>query len=314
MKKMFIILVALCTCICAAAQKPVVVVDHFTSTTCKAGDLTNLRNQVITGIYETGSVTLVDIEAESTMAMEAERRSSELSLADETARIGVMKTLGANYVLTGTASKLGADKKREGYYTGNVAFTLKVVNAEDGTIIGAETYQYSDLSAGNGSSADGALYETLNKAKEAMVAFTSKYFKTMGEIVEIGEIKNGKPKTCYINLGASSGLKEGETFIVHELKLIAGIEGREEVGKVKIEAVVADGLSRCKITSGAEGILAAFRAGNELQVEGEAKKQAKHNAAEVGRDVMEAGRKAVDIGEKAVKVGAGISRIINLLK
>ena len=111
MKKTLIFLVALCSCICASAQKPVVVVDHFTSTTCKAGDLENLRNQVITGIYETGSVTLVDIEAESTMTMEAERRSSELSLADETARIGIMKTLGANYVLTGTASKLSADKK-----------------------------------------------------------------------------------------------------------------------------------------------------------------------------------------------------------
>lgn len=314
MKKTLIFLVALCSCICASAQKPVVVVDHFTSTTCKAGDLENLRNQVITGIYETGSVTLVDIEAESTMTMEAERRSSELSLADETARIGIMKTLGANYVLTGTASKLSADKKSADHYTGNVVFTLKVVNAENGTIIGAETYQYSDLSAGSGASADGALYETLAKVKNAMASFVSKYFKPKGAIVEIGDLKNGKPKTCYISLGASSGVKEGDTFIVHETKMVAATEVQEAVGKVKVETVLADGLSRCKISSGSEMILSAFQAGHELLVEGEEKRQAKHSAEEVGRGVVEAGKKAVDIGEKAVRVGEGISRIIKIFK
>lgn len=314
MKKTLIFLVALCSCICASAQKPVVVVDHFTSTTCKAGDLENLRNQVITGIYETGSVTLIDIEAESTMTMEAERRSTELSLADETARIGVMKTLGANYVLTGTASKLSADKKSADHYTGNVVFTLKVVNAENGSIIGAETYQYSDSSAGNGVSADGALYETLSKVKDAMASFVSKYFKTKGAVVEIGDLKNGKPKTCYISLGTSSGVKEGDTFIVHEVNMIAAVEVQEAVGKVKVETVLADGLSRCKISSGAEKILSAFQAGHELLVEGVAKKEPKPDAAEVGRNVMEAGRKAVDIGEKAVRVGEGISRIIKILK
>lgn len=314
MKKTLIFLVALCSCICASAQKPVVVVDHFTSTTCKAGDLENLRNQVITGIYETGSVTLIDIEAESTMTMEAERRSTELSLADETARIGVMKTLGANYVLTGTASKLSADKKSADHYTGNVVFTLKVVNAENGSIIGAETYQYSDSSAGNGVSADGALYETLSKVKDAMASFVSKYFKTKGAVVEIGDLKNGKPKTCYISLGTSSGVKEGDTFIVHEVNMIAAVEVQEAVGKVKVETVLADGLSRCKISSGAEKILSAFQAGHELLVEGVAKKEPKPDAAEVGRNVMEAGRKAVDIGEKAVRVGEGISRIIKIFK
>jgi curli biogenesis system outer membrane secretion channel CsgG len=158
MKKVISLFIAICFCICAAAQKPVVVVDHFTSASCKASDLINLRNHVITGIHETGNVNLIDVEAEATLAMEAERRSSELSLSDQTARIGAMKTLGANYVITGTAAKLGADRKRSDYYTGNVVFTLKVVNTEDGTIVGAETYQYSDISAGSASSADGALY------------------------------------------------------------------------------------------------------------------------------------------------------------
>jgi hypothetical protein len=315
MKKVISLFIAICFCICAAAQKPVVVVDHFTSASCKASDLINLRNHVITGIHETGNVNLIDVEAEATLAMEAERRSSELSLSDQTARLGAMKTLGANYVITGTAAKLGADRKRSDYYTGNVVFTLKVVNTEDGTIVGAETYQYSDISAGSASSADGALYETLKYAKNAMPAFVSKYFRLQGSILELDEMKNGKLKTCYVNLGSSYGLNEGDELIVHEVKKIAGIEGREEVGKLKVEAIVADGLSRCRITAGADDILTAFQAGHELCVEGKEKKAKKTgNAAEAGRDVMEAGRKAVDFGEKAVRVGEGISRIVKMLR
>ena len=278
--------------------------------------MVNLRNHVITGLYETGNVNLIDVESESTLQMEANRRSSELSLADETARLGAMKTLGANYVVTGTASKITADKKGNSYYSGNLAFTLKVVNAEDGTLVGVETYQYSDMLAGTASSADGAIYETLAKIQKDMLVFASKYFQTQGYIVELGEMKNGKLHTCYINLGSSSGLKKGETLKVYEVKMIAGIEGREEVGKLKVDVIVADGLSKCKITSGADEILAAFQAGHELNVQGKEVKQKKEpgrSAAEVGRDVMEAGRKAVDIGEKAVKVGEGISRIVNML-
>ena len=99
------------------------------------------------------------------------------------------------------------------------------------------------------------------------------------------------------------------------LQKIAGIEGREEVGKLKVEAIVADGLSRCRIAAGADDILDAFQAGYELRVEGEEKIAKKTvNAAETGRDVLEAGRKAVDFGEKAVRVGEGISRIVKMLR
>lgn len=314
MKKTILLLMAVCYSLCAVAQKPVVVVDHFTSSSCKASSLINLRNQIIAGISETGNVNLIDVEAESTLAMEMERRTSELSLADQTARLGTMKTLGANYVLTGSAATLGADRKRSDYYTGNVAFTLKVVNVEDGTIVGAETFQYSGMNAGSASSADGALYETLSLAKNAMVTFVSKYFKLKGAIVELGELKGGKPEICYVSLGSSSGLKGGEVLFVHEVKKIAGIEGREQVGKLKVATIVADGLSKCKIVSGADQIFSAFQEGHDLLVEEKEKKHKKTNADEAGRDALEVGRTAVNVGQKALKIGEGISRIIKILK
>ena len=319
MKKSFFLFVAMCFCLSAFAQKPVVVVDHFTSTGCKDSYVVNLRNHVITGLYETGNVNLIDVESESTLQMEANRRSSELSLSDETARLGVMRTLGANYVVTGTASKISADKKGNSYYSGNLAFTLKVVNAEDGTLVGVETYQYSDMLAGTASSADGAIYETLAKIQKDMLVFASKYFQTQGYIVELGEMKNGKLRTCYINLGSSSGLKKGETLKVYEVKKIAGIEGHEEVGKIKVDEIVAEGLSRCTLVAGAEDILGAFQEGHDLCVEERVKKdhsaaKAGQKAANVGRNVVEVGREAVDVGKKALEIGEGVSRIINAFK
>ena len=128
--------------------------------------------------------------------------------------------------------------------------------------------------------------------------------------MEMDEMKNGKPKSCYVSLGASYGLEEGDELIVQEVKMIAGIEGREEVGKLKVEAVVADELSRCKITSGSDEILKAFQTGHNLLVESKKKKKSEHNAAEVGRNVVEAGRTAVDLGQKALKVGEGISKLV----
>ena len=321
MKKTFFLFAAICFCLSAFAQKPVVVVDQFLSAGCRNSDVVNLRNHVITGLYETGNVNLVDVEAEETLKMELARRSTELSLADEAARLGAMRTLGANYVVTGTASKIGADKKGASYYTGNVVFTLKVVNAEDGTLVGVETYQYSDMLAGSASSSDGAIYETLAKVRKDMLVFASKYFQTVGTIVELGEMKNGKLVTCYINLGSRSGIKEGQTLKVYEVKKIAGMEAREEVGKVKIDAIVADGLSRCTFVGSSDAILAAFRAGHDLCVEEKVKNksgqdaaQATRKAANVGRNVVEVSREAVDVGRKALEIGEGVSRIIKVFK
>lgn len=315
MKKLFLLFSTIFICFSAAAQKPVVVVDHFTSSSCKKSDLVNLRNHVIAGIYSTGNVKLIDLDAEATtLSIESSRRSSEHSLADPTARIGEMKTLGANYVITGEASRLGAERKRSDYYTGNVAFTLKVVNTEDGSIVGVEAYQYSDVQGGSGSSADMALYETLSRVEREMGVFVSKYFKVRGTVVEMGDMKNGKPKSCYINLGSSSGIVTGQELLVYEVKMIAGYKAQEVVGTIKVESIVADGLSKCKIVAGVSEILQAFQSGHEIFIEEKEKKQAGQDVKETGRDALEMGRKAVQFGKDVQKVGKDISKIGKLFK
>jgi hypothetical protein len=270
MKKLALLFVSLFACIFAFAQKPVVVVDYFTSPSCSESSVSALRSQVISGLVETGRVNLIDVESESALVLESHRRSSELALEDQTARLGAMKTLGANYIITAVASKIGADRKSTDsgvvYYTGNVVYSLKVVSAEDGTLVGAETYTYTDLTAGNGSTSDEAIVATLQKAKRAMKTFVSKYFKAEGQIVEMGEMKGGKPKSCYINLGSASGMEKGQKCDVYEVKVIAGDTAKKMVGVVVVEEVLAPNLSECKFASGAKEIVDAFQVGHDLMV------------------------------------------------
>ena len=270
MRKFSMLLVAICVSVCALAQKPVVVVDYFTSPSCKESSVSALRSHVITGLSETGRVNLIDVESEAALVLESNRRSSELALEDQTARMGAMKTLGANYIITGVASKIGADKKSTDsgttYYTGNVVYSLKVVNAEDGTLVGAETYTYADITAGNGSTSEEAIVATLQKTKRAMKTFVSKYFKVEGVLLEMGEMKGGKAKSCYISLGAASGVVKGQKCDVYEVKTIAGQTAKTLIGALAIEEVLADALSNCKFVSGAKEIVEAFQAGHDLVV------------------------------------------------
>lgn len=270
MKKIVCSIATALMCLCAYAQKPVVVVDYFTSPSCTDAGVSALRGHVIAGLTATNRVNLIDVETEASLSLEADRRSSEMAMEDQTARLGAMKTLGANYIVTGVASKIGADKRvtDEGsvYYNGNVVYSLKVVNAEDGTLVGAESYTYSDLTGSTGSTSEEATVSTLRKAEKDMKVFVSKYFKVKGVIVEMGEMKGGKAKNCYISLGAASGVEKGQKCEVFEVKTIAGREAETQIGVLSIEEVMADDLSNCKFVSGAKEIVAAFQAGHELRL------------------------------------------------
>ena len=105
MKKIVCSIAIALMCLCASAQKPVVVVDYFTSSSCAKAGLSTLRGHVIAGLTATNRVNLIDVEAEASLALEADRRSTEMAMEDQTARLGAMKTLGADYIITGQWAK-----------------------------------------------------------------------------------------------------------------------------------------------------------------------------------------------------------------
>ena len=112
MKKVLLTMIFASVCAFASAQKSVVIIDYFTnSSSVSKSDADMLRAKVIDGINAINRVNLIDVESESTLALEASRRNSEMALEDKTARAGVMKTLGANYAIYGSVNKMDADYK-----------------------------------------------------------------------------------------------------------------------------------------------------------------------------------------------------------
>ena len=272
MKKALLTLFLSSVCSIAFAQKSVVIIDYFTNTaSVDKSDASMLRSKVIDGINAINRVNLIDVESEATLALEASRRNSEMALEDKTARAGVMKTLGANYAIYGSVSKMDADYKTSdsgSYYVGNIAYSLTVINLENGTVLGTKSFTYTGLTGNTGSSRNEAIVSTLNRVKQSMDNFVNEYFKLSGTIVEMNEAnkKGDHAKSVYISLGSDSGMAKGQLLEVFEVKMIAGKEAEINVGNLKVDEVVAGDLSDCSVTKGGKEIMTAFKAGSELRI------------------------------------------------
>ena len=272
MKKALLTLFLSSVCSIAFAQKSVVIIDYFTNTaSVDKSDASMLRSKVIDGINAINRVNLIDVESEATLALEASRRNSEMAIEDKTARAGVMKTLGANYAIYGSVSKMDADYKTSdsgSYYVGNIAYSLTVINLENGTVLGTKSFTYTGLTGNTGSSRNEAVASTLNRVKQSMDNFVNEYFKLSGTIVEMKEAnkKGDQAKSVYISLGSDSGMAKGQLLEVFEVKMIAGKEAEINVGNLKVDEVVAGDLSDCSVTKGGKEIMTAFKAGSELRI------------------------------------------------
>ncbi len=257
----------------AFAQKPVVLIDYFEAPkSVTAAGVTAVRSAVIAGINQMNRVQLIDVETESSLNMEGIRRSKESAIADETARLGAIRTLGANYIIRGTVSNVSGEYHKTdngSYYNGNIVFSLSVVNVENGVTVGTKNITYAGLTGNVGSTADEAVVSTLGRVKQSMDNFVNEYFKIKGTVVEMKETnkKGDKATSLYISLGSDSGISKGQKFNVYQVKMIAGVESQEEIGSLTVEEVVAPTLSQCKVTKGGKEIMTAFRNGVEIRVE-----------------------------------------------
>lgn len=85
-------------------------------------------------------------------------------------------------------------------------------------------------------------------------------------IIEGNAVKKDKQKTVYIDLGNREGAYPGIHFGVYTVKMVAGREARQQIGKLKIESVQGEDISLCKVQSGGKDIKKAIEAGEQLLV------------------------------------------------
>ena len=142
-------------------------------------------------------------------------------------------------------------------YTGIVEVMLTFNDARtSGSGMGSSSY----------SDADKAIRDAIGRMSRRIAEWLNKYRPLEANLIEGSTAKKDKQKEVYIDLGSSEGAFAGLRMGVYIVKNIAGHEAKSQIGRLKIEAVEGDDISRCKVQSGGKDIKAALDAGENLKV------------------------------------------------
>ena len=151
-------------------------------------------------------------------------------------------------------------------YTGLVEVVLTMKDAKTGEIIDNTSLRSRGLGSSSFSTSDKAIQDAIDGLSNNITAWLNKKAPLQANIIEGAAVKKDKQKEVYIDLGSSEGAYKGLHMGVYEVKTIAGREAKSQIGKLKIEEVEGDDISRCKVQSGGKDIKAALDAGQQLRV------------------------------------------------
>ena len=151
-------------------------------------------------------------------------------------------------------------------YTGVAEVMLTLKDARTGEIMANPSFNGQGTTSSSYSTSDKAIQDALNRLSGRITTWLNKYLPLQANILEGGAAKKDEQKEVYIDLGSSEGAFEGLHMGVYQVRTIAGREAKSQIGKLKIEAVEGDGISRCKVQSGGKDIKAALDAGEKLVV------------------------------------------------
>lgn len=151
-------------------------------------------------------------------------------------------------------------------YTGVAEVMLTLKDAKTGEVMANPSFNGQGTTGSSYSTSDKAIQEALSRLSNRITVWLNNYRPLRANILEGGAAKKDKQKEVYIDLGSNEGAFVGLHMGVYEVKTIAGREAKSQIGKLKIEAVEGDDISRCKVQSGGKDIKAALDAGQQLQV------------------------------------------------
>jgi hypothetical protein len=151
-------------------------------------------------------------------------------------------------------------------YTGMVEVMVTFKDARTNEVIANPTISGSGMGSSSYSDADKAIRDAIGRMSRRIAEWLNKYRPLEANLIEGSTAKKDKQKEVYIDLGSSEGAFAGLRMGVYIVKNIAGHEAKSQIGRLKIEAVEGDDISRCKVQSGGKDIKAALDAGENLKV------------------------------------------------
>lgn len=267
MKKTLVILATMmAVAISASAQVELknLFVEEFVNNS-QTNDITvkNLRQEIMSGITNTGRVNVVD--ASTLPDLPAQKRDRLKAMADK-----------FDFVLEGTLNSILQQKsiskdKQTTYYEAVINYTLTLTDVQTGAVKGSETFKDSWSTGGT---ADEAVLKAIEKAGNRMLKYVNDNFKVEAVIKALDEIdqKKNAVKSCYVTVGSEMGIEKGQIFEVYANIEVAGEPVRKKVAELKAEEVMSGTLTHCNVKNGGAEIKKYFDDNIVLTVISRAKK------------------------------------------
>ncbi|MBR0036832.1 MAG: hypothetical protein IJP70_04250 [Bacteroidales bacterium] len=257
MKRLFLMLSALCTTatLLMAADLPVMYVEYFPiASESYQPFVEEVRNSVIAGIDKTQRFTLVDVASQQSLQIEESRRSSLANMPDSLSRNGLMKQLGAHYILTGYLHTLACEESKFADdvvgYMATLSLSLKIVDTSNGTTVKTQDIKFLGEHGGFGKTADDAVTNLMQHLKKAMVPFIYTGFPVEGIVADTDyQLKKDEMTFCYVTMGKQHGMYNGLKLKAYGCKLIAGEKMFSDKATLTV-VEVSDRLCRCRVESG----------------------------------------------------------------
>lgn len=198
MKKIILCMMMILASIGVFAKKQVVYIEYFSyANNIEEARAEQVRAAIISTLTTFQHLQVVDVASQASLAVEKNRRSGEDALEDETARIGKMKQLGANYLIQGYISNLqtneqvSINKKGETKvkYNSTLSYSLKVIDCVSGTLLSTDLFTYESGYCGN---SEESIQRLTKKIPQDVKNIVTKNFKLRSIILDSDYVRDRK--------------------------------------------------------------------------------------------------------------------------
>lgn len=245
-------------------SKPVVGVAKFSSEV-ESPFVTSVAEKVVNVITQTKRFIVVDRTSYDKIQEELEFQKTEAFL-DSKNTVKQGEALAAQYMILGHLIKMNIYvMKNDGVpygYKASASFTLKMNNVETGETTEATSFQtsVSPLAA----SKEQAVNQALQSVEIDLLKYFTRTFPVKVGIVKLLKVSGKNAQRILVNGGKDSGLYEGADLIVEQMELLEGKLYPTEIGKLRVDKLVGEDFSECKVITGGVSILSHFNAGSNI--------------------------------------------------
>jgi hypothetical protein len=217
------------------------------------------RQKIAEAAVESGRFTVIDDDAaESQIEYMSNEAFIDLPLEQ---RINYLNKLSNDFSLNAKITKCQITRKRGAAngYTCLLALTIRVVNTNAEELVVSESRtmysSYRKLIVKN--TLEAAYSDALESITNKLINYFNHNFAIFGVMTQYTD------KRVVINCGSKERIKRKDEFLVNLVNIKKTFNGeykREEqlIGTLKVDRLLADGSSSCKITSGKQKIFDTF--------------------------------------------------------